>query len=199
MMLTSDDCNVSVSKVKQLGIAAHLVKPIRQGELITAIRQIVGIAAPARNEQEILRPMLQGSIEQLRILLAEDNPVNQKLAMRLLERMGHTVTVAADGRQALEYFEGHQFDLILMDVQMPGMDGLIATQKIRESEVLLGSRIPIIAMTAHALEGDRDRCLNAGMDEYLPKPINGEKLAQTIKRCLDTVGSAVRTASPSTV
>src|SRR6185295_3976736 len=106
-----------------------------------------------------------------KILLAEDNPVNQKLVMRILEKRGHTVRVAGDGRRAVEAFAAESFDLVLMDVQMPEMDGFEATAVIRGLEHSTGGHVPIVALTAHALKGDDERCASAGMDAYLTKPI----------------------------
>ena len=110
------------------------------------------------------------------MLLAEDNPVNRELTLRILSKRGHSVVVAANGRQALDALETQAFDLILMDVQMPEMDGLEATAAIRKSEAITGTHIPIIAMTAHAMKGDRERCLGAGMDAYISKPVQAEEL-----------------------
>jgi len=117
----------------------------------------------------------------LRILLAEDNPVNQMLAARLLERHGHRVALARNGREALEQVEAQPFDLILMDVQMPELDGLEATVAIRERERTTGGHLPIVAMTAHALQGDQERCLAAGMDGYVSKPIDIHQLVSVVE------------------
>jgi CheY-like chemotaxis protein len=123
------------------------------------------------------------------VLLAEDNAVNQELAVRLLEKMGHKVVLAENGTSAVNAFEREAFDVILMDVQMPEMDGLTAAATIREKEKKRGSHIPIVALTAHASREDRDRCLEAGMDAYLSKPINGKEFSQVIDRvssaCVD--------------
>ena len=116
----------------------------------------------------------------IRVLLAEDNPVNQKVASRLLERRGHSVVIVATGTEAVEAAARETFDLILMDVQMPVMDGLEAAAEIRAWEACNGSHVPIIAMTAHAMSGDRERCLQAGMDDYLAKPLRSEKLFRKI-------------------
>jgi signal transduction histidine kinase/CheY-like chemotaxis protein/ligand-binding sensor domain-containing protein len=126
----------------------------------------------------------------LRILLAEDNRVNEKLAVRLLEKMGHSTVVARNGRQVLDALAQQAFDLILMDVQMPEMDGLEATRMIREQEKTTGTRIPILAMTAHVMKGDRERCLEAGMDGYLPKPIQPEELLEALQGVAGAVQSA---------
>jgi CheY-like chemotaxis protein len=119
------------------------------------------------------------------ILLAEDNPVNQTLAVRLLEKRGYVVTVAANGRSALEALEKDRFDAVLMDVQMPEMDGFEATAAIRRNEKRTGGHIPIIAMTAHALKGDQERCLAAGMDAYISKPIRTSELFAAIEELVN--------------
>jgi CheY-like chemotaxis protein len=122
------------------------------------------------------------SDRKLKILLAEDNPVNQKLAVRLLERDGHSVTVANDGREAVAAVKGGGFDVVLMDVQMPNMSGLEAASAIREWERGSGGHVPIVAMTAHAMKGDRERCLEVGMDGYVSKPIRPVELMEAIAR-----------------
>ena len=129
----------------------------------------------------------------LKILLAEDNVINQKLAVKLLERKGHQVVVAGDGKEALEKLDQSDFDLILMDVQMPELDGLQATMEIRQREQKTLEHIPIIALTAHAMKGDRERCLEAGMDDYIAKPINPQVLYQTID--MTVVKAAQRSAA----
>jgi two-component system sensor histidine kinase/response regulator len=120
----------------------------------------------------------------MHILLAEDNAVNQVLAVRILEKRGYSVTVAPDGQAAVEAFKMGGFDLVLMDIQMPRMDGFEATAAIRESEKLTGGHIPIVAMTAHALVGDRERCIASGMDGYVSKPIRTSELFATIEKVL---------------
>jgi two-component system sensor histidine kinase/response regulator len=119
------------------------------------------------------------------VLIAEDNTVNQTLARRLLEKHGYLVSVAGDGREALAALESQSFDMVLMDVQMPGMDGFEATAVIRQQEHLSGKHLPIIAMTAHALKGDQERCLAAGMDGYVSKPIRSKELYRIIESVLD--------------
>jgi CheY-like chemotaxis protein len=131
------------------------------------------------------RDSLSGEGRPLCILLAEDNLVNQKLASRLLEKHGHNVSIAANGRLALERLESESFDLILMDVQMPEMDGFEATEAIRRKEVATGTHIPIVAMTAHAMQGDKEHCLEVGMDGYLSKPLNVKELLKVIRAVLD--------------
>jgi CheY-like chemotaxis protein len=115
------------------------------------------------------------------ILLAEDNAINQKLATRMLEKQGHTVVAAMDGHQALAAIDNESFDLVFMDVQMPGMDGFEVTQALREKEKTTGSHLRIVAMTAHAMQGDRERCLAAGMDGYIAKPIHAKDLMQAVE------------------
>ena len=126
--------------------------------------------------------MTHADARPLRILLAEDNPINQKVANLLLSRSGHEVTVAGNGREAMDLHSSGAFDVILMDVQMPLMSGLDATRAIREQELSTGAHIPIIAVTAHAMSSDRDRCLDAGMDDVITKPFQGSDLAAVLGR-----------------
>jgi two-component system sensor histidine kinase/response regulator len=129
-------------------------------------------------------------IPPLRILLVEDNPINQKVAQRLLEKAGHNVTIANNGREALDYIGRQKFALVLMDVQMPEMDGLEATMAIRQYERASGEHVPIVALTAHAMNGDRERCLEAGMDGYVTKPVVQQTLFQTMADVLGVVGNS---------
>ena len=130
----------------------------------------------------LTRHSIRESERRKNILLAEDNLINQKMAIRLLQKMGHSVTVARNGQQAVEMSEAEQFDLILMDVQMPDMDGLEATKAIRAKEASCGGqRVRILAMTAYTMAGDSDRCIEAGMDGYISKPINTEELFEAIE------------------
>ena len=183
MMLTSGDRPGDISRCNELSVAAYLLKPIKQSELFDAIVLALGVTAA----EDEYRPDSREPVEQippLRILLAEDSLVNQKLAVGLLERHGHTVTVTNHGREVLGAIESDQFDLILMDVQMPEMDGLEATEIIRGRERDTDDHVPIVAMTAHAMQGDRQRCLDAGMDEYIAKPIRAHQLFQTVANVL---------------
>jgi signal transduction histidine kinase/HPt (histidine-containing phosphotransfer) domain-containing protein len=179
MMLTSGDRPEDIARCDQLGIAAYLLKPVKQSELLEAIELALGITVP---REELLRSAAQQPfhVPSLRVLLAEDSLVNQKLAVALLEGQGHTVTLANNGKEAVAATDAQKFDLALMDVQMPEMDGLEATAHIRAREQQTGTHLPIIAMTAHALKGDRERCLGAGMDDYVAKPIRAEELFETI-------------------
>ncbi len=179
MMLTSGDRPGDISRCNELDVAAYLLKPVKQSELFDAIVMALGVTA-AEDEFRADRGETPEDLPSLRILLAEDSLVNQKLAVGLLERHGHTVVVANHGREVLGAIEADHFDLILMDVQMPEMDGLEATEIIRARERGSGAHVPIVAMTAHAMQGDRQRCLEAGMDEYIAKPIRARQLFQTM-------------------
>jgi two-component system sensor histidine kinase/response regulator len=175
MMLTSDGRPGDPARCRQLGIAAYLLKPIKQSELLDAIMTCVG-SAPEPDEVRAPAPPFAPAGRRLRVLLAEDNPVNQRLALRILEKQGHHVEVAADGLEALAAQHRQPFDVVLMDVQMPQLDGFQATAAIREREKKTGRHTPVIAMTAHAMKGDRERCLAAGMDGYIAKPIQAREL-----------------------
>jgi len=177
MMLTSGERTEDQAKCRELEVAAYLLKPIKQSELLDAIQAAMGIAVPKR----IALPVAEGEeLRGLRVLLAEDSIVNQKLAVALLQGHGHVVTLARNGSEAVEISSRAPFDLILMDVQMPEMDGFEATTAIRERELGTDRRTPIVAMTAYALKGDRERCLTAGMDGYVAKPIRAQELFEAI-------------------
>jgi PAS domain S-box-containing protein len=172
--------------LQDIGVSGYLLKPVTQDDLHRALQQALGqtlskTQAGPVPEPDSSKPGHDRS--SFDILLAEDNPVNQKLALRLLEKLGHRVTIANNGKEALDYLEWQPFDLVLMDVQMPVMDGLEATQQIRAREIA-GKlpRRPILAMTAHAMEGDRELCLNAGMDGYVTKPFKLEALIEEMDR-----------------
>ncbi len=195
ILLTSADSQGSAARCRQLGVRVCVTKPVRQSELFDAV--VTALARPSRLRRPAPRPAgpLAGPGRPLRILLAEDNVVNQKLAVRLLEKRGHTVAVAGNGREALKALENERFDLVLMDVQMPEMGGWEATAAIREKERLTGGHLPIVAMTAHALKGDRERCLAAGMDAYVPKPIRPEVLLQVMESVISAPAISPETAS----
>jgi signal transduction histidine kinase/DNA-binding response OmpR family regulator len=181
MMLTSAGHQRDVARCKSLGIVSYLFKPIREAELFSAILTAIGKTVPVPLPETMQsRRNHPARSERLQILLAEDNRINQTVAIRILEKMGHSVVLATDGREALSLFKSGRFDLVLMDIQMPEMDGFTATREIRNGEKRTGSRIPIIAMTAHALRGDRERCLESGMDGYVTKPIKSQDLAEAI-------------------
>jgi signal transduction histidine kinase/CheY-like chemotaxis protein len=185
MMLTSAGHVGDAARCRELGVLAYLVKPIRQGELLNSIRQVLQKTPENKPTALVTRHSLREPRNRGQILLAEDNAVNQALAVRLLEKRGYAVSVAGDGRAALAALEKNSFDLVLMDIQMPGMDGFEATAKIREKEKKTGEHIPIVAMTAHALKGDQERCLAAGMDGYVSKPIRTSELFRTIESLIE--------------
>ncbi|MDP2996447.1 MAG: response regulator [Bryobacterales bacterium] len=181
VMLTSAGQRGDAARCQQLGVAAYLTKPIRQTELLEAILRVLGQASQDLETPELVtRHSLREGRRSLRILLAEDNVVNQRLAVRLLEKRGDTVLVASTGREALAALEKETFDIVLMDVQMPEMDGLEAAGLIREKEKGAGVHQPIVALTAHAMKGDQERCMAAGMDGYVSKPIHAQELFQLI-------------------
>ncbi|HEV2991384.1 MAG TPA: two-component regulator propeller domain-containing protein [Candidatus Angelobacter sp.] len=186
MMLTADDYHGTAHRCQELGIAEYLIKPLKPSELLCAIRRLL-----IHEEPSTVVPASERDAQQrhqsLQILLAEDNVINQRLAVRLLEKLGHKVVVAQSGCEALEKLQEQVFDLALMDIQMPEMDGFTATETIRQRERNTGSHIPIIAMTAHAMKGDRERCLAAGMDGYIAKPISQEELIRIIGEVLSNV------------
>jgi CheY-like chemotaxis protein len=178
MMLTSGDRPDDTQRCEELGISAYLLKPIKQSELLEAIESALGITVP--KAESLAAAAAPRRLPSLHILLAEDSLVNQKLAVALLEGSGHRVAVAHNGREAIAALDTEKFDMLLMDVQMPEMDGLEAAGKIRARERHTGGHVPIIAMTAHALKGDRERCLAAGMDGYISKPIHVGELFDAI-------------------
>jgi PAS domain S-box-containing protein len=184
MMLTSAGHRGDAARCQELGVAAYLLKPIRQSELREAVARVLGAREQEGAIPLITRFSLQETREPgacLRVLLAEDNLVNQRLAVRLLEKRGHRVVVASTGLEALQALEKESFDLVLMDVQMPEMDGLEATATIREKEKSSGLHQAVVALTAHAMKGDREKCLAAGMDGYLTKPIRPQELDQLLE------------------
>ena len=179
MMLTSGGRKGDAARCRELGIAAYLIKPVREVELREAILSVLHVKKQPGSRQMVTRSSFRkdrNPARSLRILLAEDNRVNQKVATTLLEKRGHRVVVANSGKEALAVLAGGTFDLVFMDVQMPEMDGLQATMAIREQEKVTGFHQPIIAMTALAMKGDQERCSAAGTDGYLSKPISPEQL-----------------------
>ncbi len=167
------------ARCRALDISGYLTKPVKQSELLQAVSVAFAPRLEAALQEAGAEPTIL-PLRRLRVLLAEDSLVNQKLAIGLLERMGHSVTVAETGEEAVAIWEEGEFDLILMDVQMPRMDGLQATQLIRQREGSDLRHIPIVAMTAHAMAGDREKCLSAGMDDYVAKPVRKHQLLQVL-------------------
>jgi two-component system, sensor histidine kinase and response regulator len=193
LMLTSLERAEDLARCRKLGISSYLIKPVRRSELHQAIvgalhhglleAKTADAARPARAAQPARSPES--------ILIAEDNIVNQRIAMRILEKAGHRVTLANNGREALDEVQRRAFDLILMDVQMPEMDGFEATAAIRDIEKRTGVHIPIVAMTAHAMNGDEERCLEAGMDGYIAKPVRAADLIEIVEKHCSSAPVAV--------
>ncbi len=181
IMLSSAGQDENADKFQELGIARYLIKPVKQSELRDSILRVLSTHQGEQGPMRIRMDNIAVSSRSLRILLAEDGVTNQKVACGLLARLGHTVVVANNGLEAVNVFQYDlAYDLILMDIQMPEMDGYEATIAIRDLEKSTGTHVPIVAMTAHALKGDRERCLEAGMDDYLSKPIQPKILAKII-------------------
>jgi signal transduction histidine kinase/CheY-like chemotaxis protein len=180
MMLTSSGQYGDAERCRELGIGTYLTKPVKQAELLEAIYRALDRQA-AESRVQPIRPSTTSAARPRHVLLAEDNPVNQKVAVGLLSKRGHHVTVVGNGRDAIAAVEQARFDVVLMDVQMPEMGGLEATAVIRDRERQTGRRLRIVAMTAHAMKGDRERCLAAGMDGYLAKPVDPDALFATVE------------------
>jgi PAS domain S-box-containing protein len=183
MMLTSGGQRGDARRCEDLGVAAHLLKPVRQAELRNALIRVLseqgGSAATISATGKAASARIEAA--PMRVLLAEDNAVNQLLAVRLLEKRGHSVTVTSNGREALDALECSTYDLVLMDVQMPEMDGIEATMALREKEKITGGHQPVVALTALVIKGDKERCLAAGMDGYLSKPIRQQELDEMLE------------------
>jgi CheY-like chemotaxis protein/HPt (histidine-containing phosphotransfer) domain-containing protein len=184
LMLTSAQRSEDVVRCRELGLAAYLVKPVLKDDLLAAILTVIGAQSDTTSTRT---PILCGEIERrpsrtLEILVAEDNPVNEAVIVRFLTKLGHSPLVVHNGKEAVSLAGNRDFDVVFMDAQMPEMDGLAATAAIREQEKNTGRHLPIFAMTAHAMKGDRERCLQAGMDGYLPKPVRFGDIEQTLAR-----------------
>jgi signal transduction histidine kinase/CheY-like chemotaxis protein len=197
LMLSSADRQGDVARCRQLQVARYLVKPIDPGELLEALREVLG-ESPTSPPSRPTPPSQEAPfVRSLKVLLGEDNAVNQRLFVRLLEKQGHKVKVAANGLEVLAAWRQEPFDLILMDVQMPEMGGLEATQVLRLEEPKSARRIPILALTAHAMKGDRERCLAAGMDGYLTKPLRAAELMDNLTRLFPGAPPSVRRPADS--
>jgi two-component system sensor histidine kinase/response regulator len=195
MMLTSADLPEDPVLCQEFGIATYLVKPVTQAELLRSVLEALGAnddSDPTAAEQCQPETAIRKSHRPLRILLAEDNSLNQQVARGMLEDLGHSVTIAANGREAVEAFAKGGFDLVFMDIQMPELDGYQATSLIREEQQRSKVAVPIVAMTAHAMSGDREKCLAAGMDDYISKPISRDRLFAVIE-----TNSSLLPAGPS--
>jgi CheY-like chemotaxis protein len=197
LMLTSGEYRGDLARAHDMGIAAYLTKPIRRADLRAAVSAALVNNRSLENQPKAeklpkprpARSAIRQSTEHLRILLAEDNPVNQLVACGILRKAGHTVEVAQDGREVPVKLAAQTFDVVLMDIQMPGMDGFEATAAVREMERHTGAHIPIIAMTAHAMAGYKERCLAAGMDGYLTKPIRYQLLLTALEEIRTTIAA----------
>ena len=181
MMLSSVGHQGDGARCRELGIASYLTKPVRQSLLLEAMLSVLANSPRPLDRAVVTRHTISEAHRPLRILLAEDNAVNRLLVTALLGKRGHTIVTAVNGREAIDAATAGAFDIILMDVQMPEVDGLEATAAIRNMEAATGTRVPIIALTAHAMKGDREMCIAAGMDEYLSKPINPKELLELIE------------------
>jgi two-component system sensor histidine kinase/response regulator len=201
VMLTSAGQRGDAARSRELGIAAYLPKPIKRSELRDTI--LLALAAQSTEKDEltlVTRHSLRETRQGGRVLLVEDNKVNQIVARRLLERCGHTVVVANNGREALAILEEAStigFGCVLMDIQMPEMGGFECTAIIREKERVTRFHLPIVAMTAHAMKGDEARCLAAGMDGYLSKPVKPDELFDVVQRLLRVSSASVSPATSS--
>jgi CheY-like chemotaxis protein len=192
LLVTPGHKPIDAARCREMGVTAYLSKPVRQSELREALRTAYGktlkgaaraaAAGESNSDKCTCRP--------LRILLAEDNAINQRLTVRLLEKRGHRVVAVNDGVETLEMLAKDSFDVVLMDIQMPRMDGFQATAAIREREKNSGGHLPIIAITAYVLKGDEERCLGAGMDGYIPKPISPKELIATVESVAPAISAA---------
>src|SRR5580692_8662194 len=182
LMLTSGGLPGEANRCREVGISAYLLKPVLKDDLLAAIRAALSQHRAETDETPALvtRHTLRESARKLRVLVAEDNAVNQAVILRVLQKMGHTPVLAQNGKEALALAAAEKFDLVFMDVQMPEMDGLAATAAIREREKASGAHLPIFAMTAHAMKGDRERCLESGMDGYITNPVRFSDIEETL-------------------
>ena len=200
LMLTSSGQRGDATLCRELGVGAYLTKPVKQSDLLDAIMALLkpdAARAPEGATHPVTRHSLREGRRSLRILLAEDNPINQKLAQHMLAKRGHTVILAVNGREAVDAWQREAVDLVLMDVQMPEMDGFEATAAIRAHESASGGHTPIVAMTAHAMKGDRERCLGAGMDDYIAKPVRQDELSKVIERAVTACAAASESSRPA--
>ncbi len=195
VFLTSAAQPGDAAKARRLGRTLHLTKPVKQSDLMDAILALIGAQAA---HGAAAAPISGAPQRRLRVLVAEDNAVNRRFVARVLEKRGHSVTATVNGRDAIDTLGREQFDVVLMDVQMPELDGLSATVIIRQRERAAGQNqhVPIIAMTAHAMSGDRERCLASGMDDYISKPLHPQDLANAVERT-NTADSAPRSSEPA--
>jgi CheY-like chemotaxis protein len=189
-MLTSRGLRGDSQRMKEIGFAGYLTKPVKRQHLFECLARVLAGSPQASSGLHPSKPMVtrhsidEARQKELRLLLVEDNMVSQKVALLILKKLGCRADVANNGREAVEALKQVPYDLVLMDQQMPEMDGLEATRAIRASAEVINSRVPIIAMTANALRGDRERCLEAGMDDYLSKPVKPDQLKNKLDQWL---------------
>jgi signal transduction histidine kinase/CheY-like chemotaxis protein len=194
MILSSGPTAEHRLRAKEFKVASYLTKPVRQSTLFDAIATAIGpIEAVPEQQAPPATPSTGRVVRPLQVLLADDNPVNQMTGTTMLQKLGHTVVVAGNGREAIEKNAAQPFDIVFMDVQMPEMDGMTATAEIRKQEQATGKHIPIVAMTAHAMKGDKEKCLEAGMDDYVSKPIRRQELSDVIARVAERFLNPERT------
>jgi PAS domain S-box-containing protein len=204
VMMTSVGQRGDAQRLKEIGFAAYLIKPVRQADLFDCLAAVLAGEAPVKEERPLitrhsLREMRRGNV---RLLLVEDNVTNQEVANGILERLGWRADVAANGKEALQALETRSYDLVLMDVQMPEMDGYEATRRIRDPQsAVLNHQVPVIALTAHAMAGDGEKCLAAGMSDYITKPVDPQRMAEVVEKWLErkqhpAAGEARRVAAP---
>jgi two-component system, sensor histidine kinase and response regulator len=196
VLMTSAGQRGDAARCRRLGVKGYLPKPIAASELREGLLAVLGGAsADGEHAPLVTRHSLRESVRRLRVLVVEDNPVNRTVVVHMLEKRGHTVLTAAEGREALVLLRRAAVDVALMDVQMPGMDGYETTRAIRDSEKGTGARLPVIALTAHAMSGDKERCLEAGMDGYLTKPLQPELLFAALDQLVSARPAPVLAAS----
>ncbi len=205
LLLSSSDRQADSSRCRALGLTEHLTKPVKPSDLLERLLKLLASADEASSERPAAEPIAEGvngsapeplTSRGLRILVAEDNPVNQHLSAVILQRMGHQVVVVGNGADAVAVSQREPFDLLLMDVQMPDINGFEATAAIRAREASTGAHLPIVALTAHAMKGDREQCLRAGMDGYVSKPLDVHRLQQVMENVLSRRKVSVLPATP---
>ncbi len=189
MMMSTTSQSVDASPWVRVGVSSHLSKPVKPKDLAKKMAEVLGVGIDAGREEpappEAGPPVSDTRRPNYRVLIAEDNLVNQRMAIFMLEKQGHLVRGVMDGVEAMNALDKGVFDLLLMDIQMPRLDGLKTTRMIRDREIETGAHLPIIAMTANAMKGDREKCIEAGMDDYVSKPLNARQLSETIHRVMN--------------
>jgi len=198
MMLTSSARPGDRARCVDLGVASHLSKPIKRSDLYDTLTEVLAREPASEGPRSRSTTVRSEGSRRLRVLVAEDNAVNQKVVMGFLDRAGHAAVVVSTGAEVLTALERHDFDVVLMDLQMPEIDGFEATRAIRRQERSTGGHIPIVALTAHVAKGDAERCLEAGMDAYISKPLRARDLFAAIESALDPARATRATADRPT-